>query len=130
MENEVKSSGSKTMLYVGWALSIIPSLMLILSGVAKLIKPAGIEDGLKSIGWRMDQLTGLGILEIGCVVVYLFPRTAVLGAIMLAAYMGGTVATHLRVDEPFFVQVLVGMVFWLGLWLRDPRLRELLPIRK
>lgn len=121
---------SRKMYWIGWTLSIIPSLLLIMSATMKFIKPEGMEEGMQHLGWRMDQANGLGILEISCVIVYLIPKTAVLGAILLAAYMGGAVATHVRVGDPFFMQILVGVVFWLGLWLRDPRLRELIPITK
>jgi hypothetical protein len=71
----------------------------------------------------------LGILEVSCVIIFLIPRTAVLGAILIAAYMGGATATHVRVGDPFYATVLVGVFVWLGLWLREPRLRALLPLR-
>jgi hypothetical protein len=70
------------------------------------------------------------VVEIACVLIYLIPRTAVIGAILLTAYMGGAIATHVRVGDPFWVQTVVGMAFWGGLWLRDPRLRQLIPITK
>ncbi|MGQ0543432.1 MAG: DoxX family protein [Blastocatellia bacterium] len=130
---ENTASASKTLFWIGWVLSIISALMLIMSGSMKLIQPASMAadtaKGLEHIGWRVDQLTGLGILELACTIIYLIPKTAVLGAILLAAYLGGAVATHVRVGDAFFVQVLIGVVVWLGLWLRDPRLRELLPLR-
>ena len=77
----------------------------------------------------MSQMTGLGILEAACTIVYLIPRTAYLGAILLTAYMDGAVATHVRVGEPFYLQVGLGVLVWLGLYLRDPRIRELIPLR-
>ena len=131
MENIERRPTSKAMTIVGWVLSIIPSLMLILSGVMKFtpVTPE-IEQGLQHIGWRADQLPTLGILEIVCVIIYLIPQTAVLGAILITGYMGGTIATHLRVGDWFIIQAVIGVLFWLGLWLRDSRLRELIPIRK
>ena len=122
---------SKKMNWIGWVVSILPSLVLLMSGVVKFmpITPE-TEQGLQHVGWRADQIPTLGIIEIAVVIIYLIPQTAVLGAILTSAYMGGTVATHLRVGDPFFIQILIGMLFWLGLWLRDARLRDLLPIRK
>lgn len=73
--------------------------------------------------------TPLGIVELVCAALYLLPRTAVLGAILLTGYMGGTIITHLRLGEPFYMQAGIGVLFWLGLYLRDARLRELAPWR-
>ena len=73
---------------------------------------------------------GLGILEVACTVIYLIPRTAVLGAILLTGYLGGATATHVRIGEPWFMPVLLGVVVWLGIYLRDPRLRALIPLRR
>lgn len=81
------------------------------------------------MGWSADKMMAIGFVELACTAIYLIPRTAVLGAILLAAYMGGAVATHVRVGDVFFVQVLVGVFVWLGLWLREPRLKALLPLR-
>lgn len=118
------------MFWIGWVLSGLASAMLLLSGALKFapITPEA-EQGLQQIGWRADQVGTLGILEIACVIVYLIPQTAVLGAILVTGYMGGAIATHLRVGDPFIVQAIIPMVFWLGLWLREPRLRQLLPLR-
>jgi hypothetical protein len=72
----------------------------------------------------------LGILELFCVVVYAVPRTAVLGAILLTGYVGGAMLTHLRIGEPVYMHVVLGLLLWLGLFLREPRLRDLLPLRR
>lgn len=131
MEDATRPSNSKAMFWIGWVLSGLASAALLFSGAAKFmpVTDPQMEESLRHIGWRADQLSGLGILEIAVVIIFLIPQTAVLGAILVTGYMGGAVATHVRVGDPFFVQVIVGMVFWLGLWLREPRLRELLPIR-
>lgn len=121
---------SKTQKRVGWALGIVPSLLLFTSASMKFIQPAGFDEGLNHLGWNAAGMKWVGVLEIACVAIYLIPRTAVLGAVLLAAYMGGAVATHARVGDFFIFQVLVGMAFWLGLWLRDRRLRSLLPLTK
>ena len=72
---------------------------------------------------------GIGILELACTIIYVIPRTAVLGAILLTGYLGGAILTHLRVGEPIFLQVIFGVLIWGGLYLRDPRLRVLIPLR-
>ncbi|HSI62667.1 MAG TPA: DoxX family protein [Candidatus Saccharimonadia bacterium] len=121
---------SKAMYWTGWVLSALPSLMLIMSGVMKLAPPASVVAEMEKSGFPMQLATPLGITELACVVLYLFPRTAVLGAILLAAYLGGAVSSHvLKLDgvSVWCTPVLLGVVLWLGLWLRDARLRALLP---
>jgi hypothetical protein len=120
---------SKTKKRIGWIVSILPALMLIFSGVMKLVGGSAVAEGFAHLGWPASLAVPLGILEIGCAVLYLVPATSVLGAILLTAYMGGAVATHVRLGEAFVIQVLVGVLFWLGLYLRDARLRALLPLR-
>jgi hypothetical protein len=83
----------------------------------------------KQLGYAESVILPLGLVLLACTIVDLIPRTSALGAILLAGYLGGAVATHLRVGEPFFVQALVGVLFWGGLYLRDARWRALLPLR-
>jgi len=121
---------SKTALVAGWILSALPALMLLMSGVMKLLQPEAVVKGSKDLGWEGESLLlALGIVEIGCTVIYLIPRTAVLGAILLTGYLGGAIATHVRIGEPFLPPLLLGVLVWLGLYLRDPRLRALVPLR-
>lgn len=120
---------SKPVLWTSYVLSAIPVLILLFSGSLKFVKPEGMQEGMDHLGWRMDQATALGIIEISCTIIYLIPRTAVLGAILIAAYMGGAIATHMRVGDAFVIQIGVGVLAWLGLWLREPRLKALLPLR-
>ena len=75
-------------------------------------------------------MTPIGIVELLCVVVYLIPRTSVLGAILMTGYFGGAVATHVRVSDNFAIPLVLGVFVWVGLFLRDARLRELLPLEK
>jgi hypothetical protein len=75
------------------------------------------------------MLTPLAILELTVVIVYLIPQTAVLGAVLLTGYIGGALCTHWRVGDPFIVHIVLGLLMWLGLYLREPRLKPLLPIR-
>lgn len=120
---------SKSANIIGWILTIVPSLLLLLSGVFKFIQPGGEEmlKSLEHIGWTPAGTFKLGFVEIGCTLIYLLPRTAVLGAVLLTAYMGGAVATHARVGDLFVAQIIFGMAIWGGLYFRDVRIRSLLP---
>lgn len=129
MDIENGSAGRGKLFWIGWAVSVLPCLLLIMSATMKFIKPTGFDEGMQHMGWPMEKANTLGIIELGCTIIYLIPKTAVLGAILLAAYMGGAVATHMRIGEMFVIQVLVGVLVWLGLWMRDARLRELIPFR-
>jgi hypothetical protein len=118
----------KRNLILGWVLSIIPALLLLFSATVKLMGVPGLAEGFAHLGWPLTAAVPLAVLEISCTLVYLYPRTAVLGAILVAAYMGGAVATHVRVGDPFWVQILIGVFAWVGLYLREARLRALLPL--
>lgn len=120
----------KAMYWTGWVLSVLPALMLIFSGYMKLNPPPEVIEQMTKNDFPMQLAAPIGITEIACVVLFLFPRTAVLGAILLAAYLGGAVSSHvLKLDgvSVWFMPVLLGVLLWLGLWLRDARLRTLLP---
>jgi DoxX-like family len=121
---------SKTRLWAGYVASALPVLMLLMSGVMKLLRPAFVVESFALLGWPENLALALGILEISCTVVYLIPRTAVLGAILLTGYLGGAIATHVRIGEQFIGPLVFGVLVWLGLYLRDDRLRALLPLRK
>lgn len=116
--------------WIGHILSVLPCLLLLFSAVMKLVRPPGTAEGFAHLGVPLTQATGLGILEIACTVVYLIPRTAVLGAILLTGYLGGATAIHLRVGDPFIMQPLLGVLLWGGLFLREPRLRALIPLKR
>src|SRR3990172_7719497 len=120
---------SKTMLWVGRIMSALPVLLLLFSGAMKLVKPAPVVEGFTHLGYPASLALGIGIVELACAVVYVVPRTAVLGAILLTGYLGGATATHLRIGEPFFMPIILGVLVWGGLYLRDDRLRALLPLR-
>lgn len=115
---------------IGWVFVVLIAGLLLFSASGKFLQPAGMEEGLAGIGWRKDQMLWLGIVETLCVVLFVIPRTTVLGAVLITGYMGGAMATHVRVDEPWVVQFLVGVVAWVSVFLREPRLRSLLPIRR
>jgi hypothetical protein len=95
----------------------------------KFIQPGpDFEKNIAHLGWPMSKIIMLGILELAVTLIYLVPKTSVLGAILVAAYLGGATATHVRIDDPWFFPVIFGVLAWLGLWLRDPRLRALTPL--
>ncbi len=121
---------SKKKLWAGRILSALPVLMLLFSGVMKLVKPAAVVQGFAHFGYPESLALSIGILELACAVVYVIPRTSVLGAILMTAYLGGATATHVRIGEAlFFIPVILGVLVWGGLFLRDDRLRALIPLR-
>lgn len=123
-------AASKKKLWAGRILTALPALLLLSSGAMKLMKPAEVVEEFARLGYPQGVIVGIGILEIACTLVYLIPRTSVLGAILLAAYLGGATATHVRVGDPFYGPVVIGIVLWAGLFLRDDRLGDLLPLRR
>jgi hypothetical protein len=116
--------------WAGYALSAMPILMLLLSASFKLTHPPQVMDMFVSqLGYQASALLGLALLEIAVVVVYAVPRTAVLGAILMTGYLGGAIATHVRVGQAFLIPLALGVSAWAGLYLRDDRLQALLPLR-
>ena len=125
------NSQNKAMLYGGWAASVLPVLVLIMSATMKLThNPAMTKDFVEKFGYQDSIATPLGIVEVLCTVLYCIPATSILGAVLLTGYLGGAVATHVRVGDPPVAPIAVGVLVWLGLFLRDSRIRELLPLRK
>jgi hypothetical protein len=120
---------SKKLYWAGWVISVIPALLLIFSGVMKILKPPQVVDGFAHLGWPESMTMVLAVLELACTAIYLFPRTSILGAILLTGYLGGAIATHLRLGEPVYMQAGFGVLVWLGIFLREPRLRALIPWR-
>lgn len=121
---------SKRMLWAGRVVSAFPVLLLVLSAAIKLMKPPEVVEGFAHLGWPKRFSLGLGITELACTILYVIPRTAVLGAILLTGFLGGATATHVRIGDPFFMPVLAGALVWLGLYLRDSRLQSLILLRK
>jgi hypothetical protein len=121
---------SKKTLWAGYIMSALPALALLMSAVMKLMKPAPVVQGFIQYGFSENSIVGLGILELLCTVVYLIPRTSVLGAILLTGYLGGAVAANLRVDKDVFAPAILGVLVWGGLFIRDKRLRDLIPIKR
>jgi DoxX-like family len=123
-------TGSKTTLWAGRIISALPVLGLTMSAVMKFGSSAQLSEGFKHLGWPESLAIALGITELASAILYAIPQTAVLGAILVTGYLGGAIATHVRIEEGFVPPVVLGVLVWLGLWLRDARLRALLPLRK
>src|SRR5215469_3573739 len=121
--------GSRKMLWTGRIVSALPVLMLWLSGIMKVMKPAPVVQGFAHYGYPERMILLIAFLEIASTVVYVIPRTTVLGAILMTGYLGGATASNVRIGDPsFVVTVVLGILVWLGLYLRDRRLRTLLPL--
>lgn len=116
--------------WVGRVISGLLSLPFFMSAFMKLKGGPELAQGMAHLGLPESMLLPLAILEIACIVIYLIPATSVLGAILMAGYMGGAICTHWRVGEPFFAQIAIGVLLWLGLYLREERLRALIPLRR
>jgi hypothetical protein len=133
MQPETQTApASKAILWAGRVLSGLPALFLFVDGAMKLVKPEFVVEATVRLGYSESVILGLGVVLLACVVLYVIPRTSTLGAILLTGYLGGAVATHVRVWEgwfPVFFPVMVGALLWGGLVLRDARLRALLPLR-
>lgn len=121
---------SKTGFWAGCIISALPVLLLVFSAAMKLMKPVPVVQGFARYGYPESRILVIAILELSCSVIYAIPRTSVLGAILLTGYLGGATATNVRIgDSSFLVTVTLGILVWLGLYLRDGRLRALIPLR-
>jgi hypothetical protein len=124
----------KGRLWIGRIMSALPALFLLIDAVGKLVKPVPVVEGTVQLGYPESVLLGLGIVLLTCTVLYVIPRTAIFGAILLTGYLGGAVATHVRVGSPLFSHILfpvyLAVLIWGGLYLRDERLRALIPVRR
>jgi hypothetical protein len=127
---------SSGLLWTGRALSGLVALFLLFDGAIKLVPLQVVIDTVVPLGWPADPVTwrALGIVLIASTLLYAYPRTALLGAILITAYLGGAIATHVRIGSPLFSHTLfgvyLGIALWAGLWLRDPRVRALFPLAR
>jgi DoxX-like protein len=117
----------------GIVLTTLVALFLTFDTVMKVLRLAPAVEGTTALGYPVDRVFPIGIIELVCLVLYLIPQTAVLGAIMLSGYLGGAIATHVRIGSPLLSHTLfpiyVASLIWGGLYLREPRLRNLVPFR-
>jgi len=117
------------LVWVGRVISVLASLLFALSAFMKLKGGSELTQGMAHLGLPESLVVPLAMLEISCVVIYLVPATSVLGAILLTGYIGGAICAHLRVGDPYFTQIALGIFVWLGLYLRENRLKGLIPLR-
>ena len=117
------------MVWTGRVVSALPVLALLMSAYFKFVPMEGMDKELAKMGWTEDQMFILGFVELACAMFYVIPQTSVLGAILLTGYLGGATATHVRVGDNWLAPVIIGVLVWLGLFLRDSRLRALVPWR-
>jgi hypothetical protein len=113
----------------GRILTALPVAFLLFDGSIKLMRLGPVSEAFSRLGYPESQAVGIGILELACLAVYLIPRTSRFGAVLLTGFLGGAISTHVRIGDPLFSHVLfpiyVGALIWVGLWLRDDRLRAL-----
>jgi len=117
---------SNKRLWAGRIISAFPALFLLSSGINMSMKAPFVMESFARLGYPESVALGIGILEFVCALLYVIPRTSILGAILLTGYLGGATATHVRIGDPFFAPLVVGALVWGGLYLRDTRLRALL----
>lgn len=116
----------------GWIPSVLVSAMLLMSSSMKLTRSPVAVEGLQKMGYPDSSLVPIGVAEAASAVLYLIPQTAVLGAVLLTGYLGGATDVHVRNGDEIMkiaVPVILGVFAWFGLWLRDPRIRNLMPFR-
>lgn len=129
-------AGKSGSVRAGWAVSALVILFLVMDGAMKLAQLPIVAETSAQLGWPSDpaSIYLLAALLLGSTLLYALPRTAILGAILLTGYLGGAVATHVRIGSPLFSHALfgvyIGILVWGGLWLRNSRVRDLLPLRR
>ena len=123
-------AASGKIVWAGRVISILVAPLFLMSAFLKLKDGPEVLKGIAHLGLPEPMIVPLAILEITCIVIYLIPATSVLGAILMTGYIGGAICTHWRVGDPFALHIAMGILVWLGLYLRENRLKELLPLRK
>jgi hypothetical protein len=132
MENDMAGNSiSKSALWTGRVISTLPVLFVLMGSVMKLMRLPAVHEGFARVGLPDKLIVPVGIIELICVITYLIPSTAVLGAILMTGLLGGAILTSVRVADPTYpLPALLGVLAWGGLFLRDVRLRALIPLRK
>jgi DoxX-like family len=123
-------AASGKIVWVGRVISVLVSLLFVMSALMKLKGGAEVAQGMAHLGLPESLRVPLAILELACALIYLIPAISVLGAILLTGYIGGAICTHWRVGDPVLIQTALGIFVWLGLYLRENRLRALIPLRR
>jgi len=120
---------SRKTIWASRVISVLASLVFVMSAIMKLKGGPEVAQGFAHLGLPMSMSLPLAILELSCVAIYLVPATSVLGAVLLTGFLGGAICTHWRVGEPVFFHLALGGLIWLAVYLVEPRLRSLLPVR-
>ena len=115
--------------WAGRILSGLPIAFLLFDSAIKLLDLAVVRTAQARLGYPQHLAVGIGLVELCSTLLYVVPRTSTLGAILLTAFLGGATATHVRIGDPFVFPVVVGVLLWAGSFLRDARLRALVPLR-
>jgi hypothetical protein len=128
------SARPKWMRWAGWGMTGLMIAFLLFDGVSKLVLEQHVVEATTKIGYPLDVIRPLGLICLVCAILYAIPRTSIFGAILLTGYLGGAIASKVRIEDPLFSSVLFGLYFgvlvWGGLYLRDERLRALIPLRR
>ena len=123
-----------TTIWIGRVLSAVAILFLVFDPIIKLLQLQVAVEGTTQLGYPAGAVFGIGVVEIVCLALYVIPQTSVLGAILFTGYLGGAIATHVRIGSPLFTHVLfpiyVAVLLWGGLYGREHRLRSLIPLRR
>lgn len=125
-------AASRKLLWTGRILTGFSGAFLLLDGAMKLVQPPEVVRATVQVGYPESVIAGIGITLLACTLLYLIPRTSILGGLLLTAYLGGAVATNVRAEQPEWhsaMAILFGFIVWGGLWLRDAHVRELLPLK-
>jgi hypothetical protein len=134
MQGDQPERRSKTLVRIGWALSIVTVLFMLFDAGGKLFLESHVVEATTKIGYPVAAIQPIGVIALLCTILYAVPRTAILGAVLLTGFLGGAVASKVRIEDPLFGSILFGVYFgflvWGGLYLRDERLRTLFPWRR
>jgi DoxX-like family len=128
------SARPRWMQWAGWGMTGLMIVFFLFDSVSKLVLEQHVVEATTKIGYPLGVIRPLGIVGLACTMLYAIPRTSILGAILLTGYLGGAIASKVRIEDPLFSSVLFGVYFgilvWVGLYLRDEQLRLLIPLRR
>lgn len=128
--NSQLATVSKTALWTGWIITGLVGLFLLFDAIVKLIMVNEVIEASVRLGYPENTMFGIGLVLLISTILYLIPKSAVLGAILLTAYLGGAVTTHVRVGDPFYFPIAMGILVWIGIYLREKRLKLVIPVRQ
>lgn len=130
MKSNSQFTVSKTRLWTGWIITGLVGLFLLFDAIMKLILVNEVIEASVRLGYPEKTMFGIGLILLISTILYLIPKSAVLGAILLTAYLGGAVTTHVRVGDPFYFPIAMGILVWIGIYLREKRLDQVVPLRR